>query len=194
MNKIEALQSTRKGTFALARIVSDKKPLKAFADKKITKVVLTTVRTGVEFKNLAVNADRETGKLPWGEWEVYPYAIAHKGNRYLRLYLGNSMKVFYLVDGVKTDSVSARFMIQGETEKKVIDLREGKLPPVYDWSAPTRPHKDLVVETGEHGELLRMSFTQLKSKAGEKPSCITVKETGLVSIKQNGKELINGVS
>jgi len=190
MNKLEALQSTRKGTFAIARIVSEKKPLKAFRQHKILKVVLATVRTGVEFKNLAVNADRQTGSLPWGEWETYPYAIAHKGNRYLRLYLGQSMKVFYLVDGVKTDSVSARFMIQGETEKKVVDHREGN--PVYDWSVPTRPHKDLVVETGEDGRLLRMLWTQLKSKAGEKPACITVKEGGLVSIKQNGKELING--
>ena len=39
MNKLQSLQSIRKGTFAIARIVSDKKPLKAFADKKITKVV-----------------------------------------------------------------------------------------------------------------------------------------------------------
>ena len=191
MNKVKALQNTRKGTFALARIVSDKKPLKAYRQHKITKVVLATVRTGVEFKNLAVNEDRETGSLPWGQWEVYPYAIQHKGNRYLRLYLGNSMKVFYLVDGVKTDSVNARFMIQGETEKKVIDNTVGC--PVYDWSTPTFPHRDLVVETGEHGELLRMSWTQLKSKADkEKPTCITVKETGLVSLKQKGRELING--
>ena len=143
MNKLTALQSIRKGTFAIARIVSDKKPLKAFADKKITKVVLATVRTGVEFKNLAVNEDRETGKLPWGEWDTYPYLITHKGNRYLRLYLGNSMKVFYLVDGVKVASQVAKAMLP-------------------------------------------------KSKASEKPACITVKESGLVSIKQKGKELING--
>tara|TARA_B100001093_G_scaffold146019_2_gene138703 strand:- start:975 stop:1412 length:438 start_codon:yes stop_codon:yes gene_type:complete len=145
MKKIEALQNLRKGTFAVARIVSDKKPLKAYSQHKITKVVLATVRTGVEFKNLAVNADRETGSLPWGQWEVYPYAIAHKGNRYIRLYLGNSMKVFYLVDGVKVASQVAKAMLP-------------------------------------------------KSKAGEKPSCITVKENGLVSIKQNGKELLNGIS
>ena len=143
MNKIEALQNLRKGTFAVACIVSTKKPLKAFADKKITKVVLATVRTGVEFKNLAVNADRQTGSLPWGEWETYPYAITHKGNRYIRLYLGNSMKVLYFVDGVKVASQVAKAMLP-------------------------------------------------KSNSTGKPSCITVKENGLVSIKQNGKELVNG--
>ena len=143
MNKLTALQSIRKGTFAIARIVSDKKPLKAYRQHKITKVVLATVRTGIEFKNLKVNEDRETGSLPWGEWETYPYLITHKGNRYLRLYLGNSMKVFYLVDGVKVASEVAKAMLP-------------------------------------------------KSKPSEKPACITVKESGLVSIKQKGKELVNG--
>ena len=145
MNKIEALQNLRKGTFAVARIVSDKKPLKAYSQHKITKVVLATVRTGVEFKNLAVNENRETGSLPWGKWEVYPYAIQHKGNRYIRLYLGNSMKVFYLVDGVKVANHVAKAMLP-------------------------------------------------KSTSTGKPSCITVKEAGLVSIKQKGKELVNGIS
>ena len=143
MKKIEALQNLRKGTFAIARIVSTKKPLKAFAQHDIKKVVLATVRTGVEFKNLAVNADRQTGSLPWGEWETYPYAITHKGNRYIRLYLGNSMKVLYFVDGVKVASQVAKAMLP-------------------------------------------------KNNSTGKPSCITVKEGGLVSIKQNGKELING--
>ena len=142
MNKLTALQNIRKGTFAIARIVSTKKPLKAFAEKKITKVVLATVRTGIEFKNLAVNADRQTGSLPWGEWETYPYLISHKGNRYLRLYLGNSMKVIYLVDGVKVASQVAKAMLP-------------------------------------------------KNNSTGKPSCITVKEGGLVSLKQKGKELIN---
>lgn len=143
MNKLQSLQTIRKGTFAIARIVSDKKPLKAYRQHKILKVVLCTVRTGIEFKNLAVNEDRETGSLPWGQWEVYPYLITHKGNRYLRLYLGQSMKVFYLVDGVKVASEVAKAMLP-------------------------------------------------KSNSTGKPSCITVKESGLVSIKQNGKELING--
>jgi hypothetical protein len=143
MNKLTALKTIRKGTFAIARIVSKKKPLAAYKQHDITKVVLCTVRCGVEYRNLA--QVKETGNepqgLPWGEWEDYPYLITHKGNRYLRLYLGQSLKVIYFVDGVKVASEVAKAMLP-------------------------------------------------KSKPSEKPACITVKESGLVSLKQKGKELV----
>ena len=142
MNKLTALQTIQPMSFSIARIVSTKKPLKAFSHLTITKVILATVRVGGEFKNLKVNADRETGSLPWGEWEHYPYSITHKGNRYLRIYLGRSMKVVYFIDGVKVASSVAKAMLP-------------------------------------------------KSKPSVKPLCITVKESGLVSLKQKGKELIN---
>jgi transcription elongation factor GreA-like protein len=143
MNKLNALQTLRKGTFAIARIVSKKKPLKAFAQHDITKVILCTVRTGIEYRNLSEVKDNgiKPKNLPWGEWESYPYAITHKGNRYLRLYLGQSLKVFYLVDGVKVSSSQAKIMLP-------------------------------------------------RSSGSSKPLCITVKEAGLVSLKQKGKELI----
>ena len=51
MNKLNALQSLRKGSFAIARIVSKKKPLKAYAQHGITKVLLCTVRAGIEYRN-----------------------------------------------------------------------------------------------------------------------------------------------
>jgi len=144
MNKLNALQTLRKGSFAIARIVSKKKPLKAYAQHDITKVILCTVRTGIEFRNQkeVKESGKEVGSLPWGEWESYPYAITHKGNRYLRLYLGQSLKVFYLVDGVKVAANVAKQMLP-------------------------------------------------KIKPSQKPLCITVKESGLVSLKQKGKELIN---
>ena len=144
MNKLNALQTLRKGSFAIARIVSKKKPLKAYAQHDITKVILCTVRTGIEFRNQkeVKESGKEVGSLPWGEWEAYPYAITHKGNRYLRLYLGQSLKVFYLVDGVKVAANVAKQMLP-------------------------------------------------KIKPSQKPLCITVKESGLVSLKQKGKELIN---
>ena len=144
MNKLTALKKLRKGSFAIARIVSKKKPLAAYKQHDITKVVLCTVRCGIEYRNLKVV--KESGKEPqglsWGEWSDYPYLITHKGNRYLRLYLGQAMKVFYLVDGVKVSN----------------DVAKAMLP---------------------------------KSKPSEKPACITVKESGLVSLKQSGRELID---
>ena len=145
MNKLTALQTLRKGSFAIARIVSEKKPLRAYSDYKITKVTLCTVRAGIEYSNLKevkAFADGHKG-LPWGEWETYPYSITHKGNRYLRLYLGNAIKVIYFIDGVKVSANKAKFMLPVARAKSV------------------------------------------------KPLCITVKESGLVSLKQKGKELIN---
>tara|TARA_R110002153_G_C13184593_1_gene485427 strand:+ start:495 stop:929 length:435 start_codon:yes stop_codon:yes gene_type:complete len=144
MNKHTALKTIRKGTFAIARIVSKKKPLASYKQHDITKVVLCTVRTGIEYRNLKAvkESDIEVQSLPWGEWADYPYLITHKGNRYIRLYLGQSMKVFYLVDGVKVAS----------------DVAKAMLP---------------------------------KTKPNKKPNCITVKESGLVSLKQNGKEVLS---
>ena len=114
MNKLEALKTLRPMSYLTVTIQSTKKPLKAFADKTIVKTVKAKVGCGGEFKNLASNKGRETGKLPWGEWESYPYAIQHKGNRYLRLYVRGIPKVSYTVDGEPTDSETARWMIQGE--------------------------------------------------------------------------------
>ena len=143
MNKLQALQSLTKMSYLTVRIVSDKKPLKAFRHHKITKVTMATVRAGGEYKNLAVNKGRETGGLPYGEWKVYPYLFTHKGNNYYRLYTSHSMKVFYLVDGVKVANKVAK--------------------------------------------------TMLPKSQSKKPPCIAVRGENLVSIKQKGKELVNGI-
>ena len=52
-----------------------------------------TVRAGIAYANLAQNSDTETGALPWGEWETFPYVISHKGQTYFRLYLSDGWKV-----------------------------------------------------------------------------------------------------
>lgn len=90
----------------------------------VTKSVRTTVQVGVNYENREVvrearadgTAPAENAGLPWGEWEVFPYVIAHKGKRYVRLYPvrdGNgkprACKVIYKVDGkaVTRDAVEA---------------------------------------------------------------------------------------
>jgi hypothetical protein len=56
--------------------------------------------TGVEYASLAVNNDRETGSLPWGEWAIYPYVVTHKGGEYARLYtVDGTIRTTYMVDG-----------------------------------------------------------------------------------------------
>lgn len=58
----------------------------------IEKISKFQVRVGVSYDNIAaVKEKRESGELPkenkglpWGEWEIYPYVIVHKGERYIR--------------------------------------------------------------------------------------------------------------
>ena len=72
--------------------------------KVLTKTTTATVRTGVEYKNLAENLDRETGALPWGEWFLYPFVVTHKGNYYGRIYAKrDTVRSIYFVDGTEVD-------------------------------------------------------------------------------------------
>jgi hypothetical protein len=70
----------------------------------LTKVTRAIVMTGAEYANLAENADRETGELPWGEWSEFPFVITHKGTDYARLYCvdGTIRSTFY-VDGLDVE-------------------------------------------------------------------------------------------
>lgn len=84
----------------------------------VTKSVRTTVQVGVNYENRAVvkearangTAPSENAGLPWGEWEVFPFVIAHKGKRYVRLYpvrdgegKPRACKVVYKVGGKTTN-------------------------------------------------------------------------------------------
>jgi hypothetical protein len=96
--------------------VSWNRPMKTRkgVDANVSKSVRTTVQVGVNYDNREVVRDaRANGEapasnagLPWGEWEMFPYVIAHKGKRYVRLYPvrdgnGNprSCKVVYRING-----------------------------------------------------------------------------------------------
>lgn len=72
---------------------SQKKPAAAFARTVLTVVSSGVFRAGVEFKNLSeVKEGIEQGKrgevqkLPYGEWDVYPYTIKHNNQLQYRLY------------------------------------------------------------------------------------------------------------
>jgi hypothetical protein len=90
------------GAFQRVRWETTVKPAAAHKGRHLRKVATATIRTGVQYANLAVNADRETGKLPFGEWVVYPYIITHRGVDYARLYvLDGTIRTVYFVDGVE---------------------------------------------------------------------------------------------
>ena len=76
------------------------RPAAAHAATRLTKRTACKAMTGVEYKNLAVNNDRETGALPWGEWSLYPWIITHAGKEYVRLYtVDGTLSTTYYVDG-----------------------------------------------------------------------------------------------
>jgi len=80
------------------------KPAAAWKGHTLTKVTRAIVQTGVDFAALAVNGDRETGALPWGEWHAFPYVIEHKGQHYARLYcVDGTIRSEYFVDGIDVD-------------------------------------------------------------------------------------------
>ena len=77
------------------------KPAAAHKGVTLTKVVSATVLTGVEYPKLRVNAERETGELPWGQWAVYPWLIWHAGTWYARLNtVDGTLKTTHFVDGL----------------------------------------------------------------------------------------------
>ena len=105
-NRSEYLAAVnRPGAYQAVRwesIVPRAKLAKGNKDKTATKKVTAVTRTGLNHANLAVNKDRETGALPWGEWAVHPYIITHKGADYGRLYVvDGTVKAVYYIDGVE---------------------------------------------------------------------------------------------
>jgi hypothetical protein len=83
---------------------TDVKPAAAHRSHMLRKVSSATVLTGIEYANLSVNNDTETGDLPWGEWAKYPHIIQHKGVQYARLYtVDGTVRTTYMVDGDVVD-------------------------------------------------------------------------------------------
>ena len=85
------------------------------------------IRTGIDYANMAVNADKETGPLPWGEWMpgFERYIITHKDNEYVRLFpasfanLQNAMKVEWTMDGIPATYEQVEpFLLASEKHKE----------------------------------------------------------------------------
>ena len=94
----------RKGAFQRFSWRSEVKPAAAHKERELHKFTTAIARTGISYANMAPNADKETGELPWGQWEEFPYLISHKERLYARLYvLDGSVSTGYYVDGVKVD-------------------------------------------------------------------------------------------
>ena len=110
-----------RGQLASLRTVRPIKVRKGRAE--ILKDSTFTCRVGVNYDNIAVVKEgREDGSLPaenaglpWGEWLVFPYVIAHKGNHYFRctaVHNDNAIpRVIYSRNGVEITKAEA--MVDG---------------------------------------------------------------------------------
>lgn len=66
-----------KGTYQKIVFETVLEGVRSHKGEKILKRTEMIVRVGVEYKNLTVNADKETGSLPFGEFVIYPYIIKY---------------------------------------------------------------------------------------------------------------------
>lgn len=109
----------------------------------IQKISTFQARVGVSYDNIAsVKEKRESGELPkenkglpWGEWEVYPYIIAHKGERYIRCTAIDSFagSVKYYRNGVELDeSIVREECLSSEFGDKSGDVFNVKLSSILD--------------------------------------------------------------
>lgn len=77
---LTALMQAKKGRYISLRKSKD-------LGEGVTKESDMVIRLGVNYANMAINAERETGSLPWGHWVegLENLVIEHKGNYYLRI-------------------------------------------------------------------------------------------------------------
>lgn len=141
-SKLETFLSKR-GQFCGVTWLRDVKTRVAFKSLTVQKVVSArNIRAGVTYDNMAsVQDKRESGELPavnqglpWGEWEIFPHVIKHKGNRYLRFALCDSsqFETTFLVNGeAKTRAEVEPMLLASElsddTRPDVITVKESSI-------------------------------------------------------------------
>ena len=133
---IETLRS-RKGQFVRIEYTTTTEPAAAHKGRSLTKRTTMTVRTGVEFGNLAsvqlaiASGQRgEVQPLAWGEWAIHPWLITHKGAEYLRVTIDGvpqSARSTYMVDGAE---VSRDVYLSMLTPSRRAAILDGDRPEV----------------------------------------------------------------
>jgi len=140
-NVINAFLSSA-GQFASVTFKSNPKPAAEFKGVVLEKTTTGVFRSGVNFANLgSTKAEFASGErtevqpLAWGEWVQFPFVIANKGERFLRLTTvkGVKSKSTFTVNGkeVSRDEFesflvpSARSSAKAPTE--VFNIKEANL-------------------------------------------------------------------
>jgi hypothetical protein len=104
--------------------------------KGIVKESDMVIRLGVNYANMKINKDRETGSLPWGKWVegLENLVVEHKGNYYLRI---TSTDPANPESGA--DVIATRYLMEGQeiSKDQVIEMigeskLSGNASPVYN--------------------------------------------------------------
>ena len=94
------------------------------------------IRLGVSYANMSINADKQTGSLPWGKWVegLENLVIEHKGNYYLRV---SSTTPENPDSGAEV--IATRYLLNGEEISRMDALSivgekkmSGNASPVYN--------------------------------------------------------------
>lgn len=146
---IEVLKA-RKGQFIRIEYFTNPAPAAAHKSRTLTKRTTMIVRTGIAFENLAsVQMAIATGQrgevqpLAWGEWEVHPWLIAHKGAEYLRV----------TIDGVPNHA-SSTYEVDGKPVSR------------GEFLSYLTPAKRAEAESGDRPEVLTIKVENIVSLAG----------------------------
>lgn len=122
-----------KGQFMRAEWVRTVAPAAAHKGRQLTKRTKGVFRGGINYANLTpVKAGIEAGErgpvgpLPWGEWEIFPHLIQHKGSRYCRLYpaTGGRVETEYFVDGEPSTKEDFEALLRPSDRSKPDDCPE----------------------------------------------------------------------
>lgn len=130
------------GQFASVTFKSTPAPAAKFKGVMLEKTTTGVFRSGVNFANLTsvkegiANSERgEVQSLSWGEWVNFPFVIAHKGERFLRLTTVNGVKSksTFKVNGVEVSKDEfEQFLVpsarsENKTPTEVFNIKESNL-------------------------------------------------------------------
>lgn len=104
--------------------------------KGVVKETDMVIRLGVSYANMGINAGRQTGSLPWGQWVegLENLVLEHKGNYYLRI---TSTTPENPESGA--DVISTRYLLNGAqiSRREAVEIvgeskMKGSASPVYN--------------------------------------------------------------
>lgn len=145
---VDMLLRKRRGTFVVAETVRPVKMRQTAINAGFNQVYKQSrfqFRVGVDYDNIqSVKDGRENGTLPsanaglpWGEWEIFPFVIHHKGEYYLRCTSSNTTfksEVRYIQSGVEIDECEAKVVCLASefTKGKASDVFNIKISSILN--------------------------------------------------------------